>query len=227
MNPTLSVTLLWLAFGGSHIALSSLSLRPKLVAKLGEMGFMGVYSLVALATFAPMVSIYFGNKHTGPMLWSVSMTPPLVMFVAIVMGIAFILLVAGMVTPSPTSFKPPGQEPKEGDNEPKGVHFITRHAVFMAVGLFGAVHLIPNGSATDVAFFAGFPIFAVLGSIHQDQRKLVTDADHYPAFHSVTALIPFTGKQTLRGIKELAPAAWVGGIVVAYVIRYFHQTFFG
>jgi hypothetical protein len=43
----------------------------------------------------------------------------------------------------------------------------------------------------------------------------------------VTALIPFTGKQTLRGIKELAPAAWVGGIVVACVIRYFHQTFFG
>ena len=75
MSAALTIVLLWFAFAATHLALSSLRLRPRLVGVLGEGGFMGAYSLVALATFVPMVSIYFGNKHTGPMFWSVAVTP--------------------------------------------------------------------------------------------------------------------------------------------------------
>jgi uncharacterized membrane protein len=227
MDPALAVTLLWFAFGATHIVLSSLKLRPRLVAALGEPGFMGVYSLVALATFVPMVTIYFRNKHSGPLLWSVEVTAPVEIFVTIVMGISFIIMVAGNVTPSPTFMKP-GRKP--GDEvepvEATGIHFITRHAVFMSAGLFGLIHLIANGYATDVAFFAGFPIFAVIGSMHQDSRKLITD-HYYPAFYAETALIPFTGKHTLRGIRELTASAWIGGIALTFVIRYFHSNMFG
>ena len=71
---------------------------------------------------------------------------------------------------------------------------------------------------------------SVLGGVladKWDQRKLITDKSTYPAFHAVTALIPFTGKQTLRGIKELPAAAWIGGIGVAVLLRYFHTSLFG
>jgi uncharacterized membrane protein len=40
-----------LAFVGSHLLLSH-PLRPVLAARLGKRGFLGLYSLVALATFA-------------------------------------------------------------------------------------------------------------------------------------------------------------------------------
>lgn len=222
MSPTLTIVLLWVAFAITHLAFSSLKLRPRLVGVLGEFGFMGAYSLIALVTFVPMVGVYFGNKHSGPMLWSIPVTPPIEAFVTLGMGVALLILVAGFITPSPASMV----QGKAGPIELKGIHFITRHAVFMAAGLFGLVHLIPNGFASDIAFFAGFPIFSVIGCIHQDQRKLVTDADRYTEFHAHTPLIPFTGKRTMRGLKEISPIAYLLGITAAVVLRYFHAQWF-
>lgn len=223
LNPTLMIVLLWLAFAFSHMLLSSLKFRPRVVGVLGEKAFMGVYSLIALAAFVPMVSVYFGNKHSGPMLWSIEMTPLVETGITVAMGVAMVLLVAAMVTPTPVAIGAPRDQPIAV----KGVHYITRHGVFMAVGLFGLVHLIPNGFASDVAFFAGFPIFAIVGCRHQDRRKLVTDADRYVEFHAATPLIPFTGRQTLRGLKELSPIGYAGGIALAVLLRYFHAQWFG
>ncbi len=223
MNPTLMIILLWLAFAASHMLLSSLSLRPRAVSVIGERGFMGAYSLIALATFIPMVRVYFSHKHTGAMLWSLGITPPIEIGISIAMGAALILLVAGLISPSPVSMSVASNQRVAV----KGVHYITRHGVFMAAGLFGLVHLIPNGFASDVAFFAGFPIFAVVGCLHQDQRKLVTDSDRYVEFHAATPLIPFTGRQTLRGLREMSPLAYAIGIGLAVLLRYFHPQWFG
>jgi uncharacterized membrane protein len=223
MSPTLMIVLLWVAFAISHMALSSLKLRPRIIDLLGEKGFMGAYSLIALATFVPMVSVYFRNKHSGPMLWSIAITPPIEWGVIFVMGVAVIILVAGGLTPSPVAMSvSPDQR-----IEVRGIHYITRHGVFMGVGLFGLVHLIPNGFASDVAFFGGFPIFAIAGCIHQDRRKLVTDAERYTEFHAATPLIPFTGGQTLRGLRELSFVAYAVGISLAIALRYFHAQWFG
>lgn len=223
MSPTSTIILLWLAFAVSHMLLSSLALRPRIVALLGEKAFMGVYSLVALATFIPMVSVYFGNRHSGPMLWSVSITPPIEIGISLVMGVVLVLLVASIVTPSPVSM---AVRPNQAV-EVKGVHFITRHGMFMAAGLFGLVHLIPNGFASDIAFFAGFPIFAVIGCVHQDRRKLTTDSERYAEFHAATPLIPFSGAKTLRGLRELSPIAYGVGIALAVLLRHFHVQWFG
>jgi uncharacterized membrane protein len=223
MNPTSLIVLLWLAFGASHMLLSGLKIRPRLVGVFGEKGFMGVYSLIALATFVPLVTVYFRNKHSGPMLWSIAITPPIEWGVILVMGVAMIILVAGFLTPSPAAMNvSPDQR-----IEVRGVHYITRHGVFMAVGLFGLVHLIPNGFTSDIAFFGGFPIFAIAGCIHQDRRKLVTDATRYGEFHAATPLIPFTGGQTLRGLRELSFVAYSVGISLAIALRYFHAQWFG
>jgi len=223
MNPTMMIVLLWLAFAASHMLMSSLMLRPRIVGVLGEKGFMGVYSLIALVTFVPLVSVYFGNKHSGSMIWSIAITPPLELGIILVMGVAVIILVAGILTPSPAAMS----VAPDASIEVKGVHYITRHGLFMGVGLFGLVHLIPNGFASDIAFFGGFPIFAIVGCIHQDRRKLVTDSARYGEFHAATPLIPFTGSQTLRGLRELSFVAYAVGISLAIALRYFHAQWFG
>ena len=69
MKESFIVLLWWLLFGGSHIALSSPRLRPRLVARLGERPFQGFYSLVAFATLVPLFGYYFRHKHAGPQLW--------------------------------------------------------------------------------------------------------------------------------------------------------------
>lgn len=223
MSPTLTIVALWVAFALSHMALSSLKLRPRLVSVLTPNGFLGAYSVLSFAFFVPLVSTYFRHKHTGAMLWSIRVTPALEVAIVVVMGIALTMLIAGVLTPSPASISGRGPEAAEA----KGVQLVTRHAVFMAVAIFGAVHLIPNGFASDVAFFAGFPVFAVLGSWHQDQRKLVTEAERYGPFYASTPWLPFTGARTVEGLSRIKPLTYALGIGATALVRYFHASWFG
>jgi uncharacterized membrane protein len=220
MSATLAIVALWLGFAGSHMLLSSRTLRPRLVAGLGERAFLGVYSLVSFAFFIPLVSVYFANKHAGPLLWSIPIGTPLRWALYAGMAVAYVLIVAGLVRPSPASIVP-------GDPTPRGAQWLTRHPLLMGLGLFGLLHLVPNGNAADVAFFGGFPIFAIVGCLHQDQRKLAAGTPGFAAFHRQTPFLPFTGSSTGRGIRELGPMVIVGGLGVTLLLRYFHADWFG
>jgi uncharacterized membrane protein len=88
------------------------------------------------------------------------------------------------------------------------------------------VHLPSNGSATDVAFFGGFVLFTLVGTWHQDRRKLAMGVPGYREFVAATPFLPFTRLGLLRGVRELAPAAAIG-IVATVVVRHFHAAWFG
>src|SRR5215813_6140325 len=107
MSSAFLIAALWIAFAGSHMALSSGRLRPRIVAALGEeRRFLGLYSAIALAIFVPLVAIYFRHKHEGTYLGSLAGIPGLRLAMFIGMGAAFALLVAGLVRPSPGSVAP-------------------------------------------------------------------------------------------------------------------------
>jgi uncharacterized membrane protein len=222
MGASLAILLLWLLFAGTHVALSSLRLRPRLVERLGERGFQGVFSLLAVATLAPLVYAYFTHKHAGPLLWSIPLAPGLRWLLYLGMGVAVVLMVAGLVTPSPAALGAP-----ESAAEPRGVQLLTRHALFMGLGLLGLLHLVPNGFLADAVFFAGFPAFALLGCWHQDRRKLVTAGERFRRFHARTPFLPFTGGETLRGLRELSRPALVGGVGATVLLRVLHPALFG
>ncbi len=57
-----SLIIAGIAFCGSHVLLSSTGLRGSLRDQLGERGFLAVYSLTALATFAWFLLAY---SHTS------------------------------------------------------------------------------------------------------------------------------------------------------------------
>src|SRR5688572_2989498 len=121
MDSALGIAALWLAFAGSHMVLSSRGLRPRIVAALGnEFRFQGLYSLIALGIFVPLVATYFRHKHEGPYLGSLAGVPGLRWLMFAGMGAAFALLVASLVRPSPASVVP-------GKAEVRGVYHVTRH----------------------------------------------------------------------------------------------------
>src|SRR5437016_2839813 len=122
MSPTLEIVLWWVAFAGSHLLLSSLPVRSRLVAVMGARLFQGLYSPVAL--------------------------------------------------------------------------------------------------------FGCFVIFALVGAKHQDARKIATNVPGYREFCAATPFLPFTGGETLRGLREAAPAAVIG-VAATVVVRYFHAAWFG
>ena len=220
MSPTAAIVALWAGFAVTHIGLSSLRVRQPLIARIGAPAFLGLYSLVAFAFFVPLVWTYFAHKHDGPWLWLVERGRALHWTMYVGMGVAFVLLVASFVRPSPAGIVP-------GDPEPRGVYRITRHPLIMALALFGALHTIPNASAADVAFFGGFLAFGLLGAWHQDRRKLALGVPGFRAFYEATPFLPFTGRETLRGVRELSPAVVATGIAAAALVRWFHPSWFG
>lgn len=221
MSPTAQVVLLWLAFALTHLGLSSTPIRTRLTRTVGELGFQLLYSAVALVLFVPLVRTYFVWKHAGIWLWQLERGPVLLWFVYIGMGLAFVLLLGGILRPSPVSLR------SGGSYEPRGVMRITRHPVLMAVALFGLFHLLPNGRTTDLAFFGGFVLFTPIGAWHQDRRKLANGDPRFKEFHAKTPFIPFAGRGALRGIAEFSPVAAVLGVAATVVLRYFHATWFG
>lgn len=215
-----AIAFLLLGFGASHVVLSSTRLRPRLVGALGEPGFLGLYSLVVAAFFVPATWLHFTHRHAGPMLWQPGIGAAARWAIYLAMGVAFVLIAASFVNPSPASMG-------RAACEPRGVHFLTRHPQNMGIALFSLLHLVPNSFASDLAYFGGLAAFAVIGSWHQDLRKQVQGPVGYADFVAVTPFFPFTGKQTLRGFRELSPIAIGLGVVATLLLRVFHPQLFG
>ena len=221
MKDTAVIVVLLLLFASSHMLLSSRTIRAGLVARLGDKRFLAMYSIVALGLFAPLVYYYLTHRHTGPLLWSVPDTNAVEFVLVLANLIGFVLLVAGVMTPSPAAVTGAPLD------EPKGVHRITRHAVFMGMGIWALAHVIANGYASDVAFFGGIVLFVLIGSWHQDRRKLAGGDPRFERFHAATAFIPFTGREAMRGLMEMPPVAVIVGVVIALVARYLHPSIGG
>jgi uncharacterized membrane protein len=214
----------WLAFAGTHTVLSGTTTRPALIARVGERGFQGLYSLVAFATFVPLVRTYFAHKHSGPLLWHLTAVPGVRGLAVVLAGVAVVLLVLAFAQPSPTGLMP--GVPRRA----RGVTRITRHALFMAIGLWGLAHALANGFLSDVLFFGGFVVYALYGSWHQDIRKQADGGPDMSAFYAETSLLPFaaiTGGRNRLVLGEIPIVAVILGVVVAVLLYTFHRQWFG
>jgi uncharacterized membrane protein len=228
MSIVVDLALLWVAFAGSHVLLSSERFRPRLAARLGAQGFRGVYSLVALATFVPLVWVYATHKHAGPLLWT-TLGPPVIARAAnhLLMAVALVLFASSL---APASAAPSAMQLQGGGVfHVRGMTRITRHPTFVAFALFGIAHLLVNGNLGDVVFFGGFPLYSWIGARHQDTR-MARERAAYRDVIAHTSVLPFgailAGRQSLI-VRELPVAGMVVGLLLAVVLRTFHATLFG
>ncbi len=226
MGTTLLIGGFWAAFAGTHVWLSSARTRAALIERVGPQSFQGIYSLVALATFVPLVWIFARHKHAGPLLW-MTLGPPTIARVAnyVLMALAVILVIASLL-PSST---PPSSMLAHGRAEARGMARITRHPMLAGFGVFGVAHLLMNGTLGDVLFFGGFPLYAWIGGRHQDSRKART-VPGYESLLATTSIVPFAaiiaGRQRLVA-RELPIAAIAIGLVATVLLRTYHHQIFG
>ena len=223
--PAWSQIVFWMfAFAATHMAMASLQLRPRLVAALGQQGYLGVYSLVSFATFVPAVWIYLKHIHTGPLLWMLRDVPGMHTFAFALAAISFAFVIAAPTQPSPVSLTAGA-----GRTRAYGLTRITRHPMFVWLGLWGLAHVLMNGYAADVAFFGGLFAVGLLGCMHQDTRKRVTEKGRLDGYFAETSLVPFAAIATGRNrlvLSELPWPALAAGVIVALVLYSQHQRMF-
>jgi uncharacterized membrane protein len=224
MDPVAEIALWTGLFVGMHFLLSSRPVRTRLVGLVGAQPFRGIYSLVAIGMFIPMVVVFGHNKHAGAMLWNLRGEPAVRGLTWLLMFLAVILLVAGLINPNPAAIGAPSR------NRPTSILKITRHPSFVAFVCFGLGHLLMNGWAGDVIFFGGFVVLGIVGGIHQDRRKLQEIGAPYREFLAATSFFPGGALISRRVQWSRGDMPWTAagvGIAAAIALVVFHPLMFG
>ena len=216
----------WLMFGGTHIIGSSIPVRTYLIRRVGNLGFKGVYSLVALATFIPLCYYYFNHKHAGYILYNSGNFMQLP--AQLLMLAAFITLLQGLVSANPMTTQ--AELSGRFINSGHGIQRITRHSQNVSFGLFGLAHLLVNPYMGDWIFFGGFIVYGIVSAMHQDRRLRATGPVQVKEFMADTSAIPFAaiirGKQRF-GLEEYYPPALVASTVLFILLKLLHPMLFG
>ncbi len=197
------LALLWISFALTHVVPSSARLRPRLVGALGPGPYLGLYSLVALGLFVPLMWLYLTHRHGGEMLWNLrseSWARPLSIAIS---GLGFTLLIASFAQPSALGMAP-------ASPEVRGLARITRHPMNMGFVAIAVGHLLLNGFTNDLVFFGGLGLYGLLGSVAQDRRKRAATADRLAEYFEQTSILPFAAIVTGRNRLALAELPWAG-----------------
>lgn len=216
----------WFLFGGTHILGSSVPVRARLIRSLGLMGFKGLYSIVALATFLPLVWVAWHHRHAGKLLfvpgaWNVHATE-------VLMFLSFLFLALAFASPNPVTTT--SEMSGRFASSARGVHRITRHPMNTAFALFGLAHMLSNPTVGDWIFWGGFVVYALVSAWHQDRRSLATGPAEFRTFHAETSYWPFAAilrKRQRFVLGEIRLTVVLVAVVLFGVLRWLHPRLIG
>jgi uncharacterized membrane protein len=204
------------AFVGSHFLLSH-PLRKRSVRALGELGFMGVYSVVAFLTLGWMIVAYRKAPPTAP-LWPVG--DVLWVLATVVMLIASILLMGSLIR---NPALPTGGRPGSFPETARGVYAVTRHPMMWAFALWGLCHIAVFPVERNIIVAVAMIVLALVGAGLQDRKKERLEPARWPAWESKTSFLPFAaiiaGRARLGGFGV---HALLGGLVVWLAATWAH-----
>jgi uncharacterized membrane protein len=161
----LEFILAYTAFFLSHSIPVRAPLRPWLQARLGTTGFTVAYSALSIGVLAWLI----GAAGRAPFipLWDwapwQNHVPP------VVMGSVCLILAVSIACPNPFSFG--GARNDQFDPTRPGVVRWSRHPLLLALTLWAAAHVVPNGDVAHVILFGTFAVFALTGGRLIDRRK--------------------------------------------------------
>lgn len=194
------------AFVGSHFLLSH-PLRAPIAARIGERGFLGIYSVVAFATLI-WLALAYRTAPTGPLLWPAS--DAIWVIASLVMLAASVLLMGSLI-------RNPAMPEAKTDTVPvaRGVFAITRHPMMWAFALWGVVHILVYPERSNIIVAVAIIMLALVGAAMQDRKNEALQPEFWREWERRTSYWPFaaiaSGRARLGG---LGTHALIGGLVV-------------
>lgn len=178
-----------LLFVGSHLGLSSTGIRARVTGVVGERGFLGLYSLVALATLSYLIWLY-NVLPRYDYLWMPA--PELYGVARAIMPVALILALGGFLVKNPTLVGAEGLlADGQGSDLARGVSRITRHPFQWGVLIWSLAHIVANGDTISVVFFSAFAVLSGAGTVAIDRKKAASLGQSWQAYAGVTSNVPF------------------------------------
>lgn len=203
------------SFVGTHFAMSH-PLRRPLVARLGENGFSGLYSLVAAITLGATVWAYRAAPFTDP-LWSVG--DGLWALATVAMLVALILLMGSLIR-NPAL---PGAAKQAATAQSRGVYGITRHPMLWSFAIWGGSHILILPITKNIVLSSAIIFLSLVGAACQDRKKAQLDPQGWSAWQGRTSYLPFAAiAQGRARFGGFGLHAVLGGIVVWLAATWAH-----
>jgi uncharacterized membrane protein len=212
----LSLLLAALFFTGIHLGVAGTAIRDRAIGILGKNGYTAAFAVASVIGLGWLVTSY----NRAPYLVTWGMLEWWKPVAIILMLPAALLVVIGLTTPNPTAVAQEGRVAQP----PRGIVRITRHPFLTGVGLWALVHLIGNGDAASLVFFATWAIVALAGTVSIDAKRRRLLGAAWEPFAAQTSIVPFAAIAAGRnrfisreiglwrwGIALLAYALMLGG----------------
>lgn len=159
------LTLGLVVFFTVHLFTGARQARERLIARLGEKAYKGLYSLLALLG---LVLIIWGKARAPlepfwePPTWGRHLAMSL-------MPLAFISLAASHMATNLKRF--------------------TAHPMLWGIALWATLHLLANGDRASVALFGSFALYAAFAMLSQTQRGVRPTGKPVPLIRDVVVVI--------------------------------------
>lgn len=203
-----------IAFVGTHFLLSH-PLRAPVVGRIGERGFLVLYSLVAFATLI-WLALAYRAAPPAPLLWPAGNA--LWAVASVVMLAASVLLMGSLIRNPALPMAAAGAVP-----EARGVFAITRHPMMWAFALWGAAHILVYPDPSNIVVSVAIIVLALVGAAMQDRKKQALQPDFWRGWEARTSYWPFAaigaGRARFGGFGMHALA---GGLVIWLAATWAH-----
>ena len=182
------------AFVGTHLLMSH-PLRAALVARLGDKGFMGLYSLVSFATLGWVVVAFRAAPAAAP-LWAVG--DGLWMAASALVWLAM-LMISGSLKGNPAA---PGPDAATLLERPAtGMFAISRHPMMWGFALVSFSHMAVAPMAANLILWGAMAFLALAGAAGQDRKNAKLLGDGWKGWQARTSFLPF-------GLQLSGRASW-------------------
>jgi uncharacterized membrane protein len=191
-----------LAFMLIHAAPAS-GIRPWLVARVGERGYLAAFSVLSLVLLVWMARAYGAALPAAP-LWIAGM--PLRVVIALLMLVPFWLIVAANTERNPAAVG--GGAILEKSAAPRGVFTMTRHPLMVGIACWAALHLFANADFPSMILFASLIATALVGAWLQDRRKEREIGVAWRRYLAQTSFMPFGAIRQGRTRLDTSDVTW-------------------
>jgi uncharacterized membrane protein len=196
-------------FVGIHVFVSGTSLRGAIVARTGEVVYQTAFSLVSLLGLIWLGWAYAAAEPAQlwePAAWLRPITHLLTL-------IAFLLVVIGVATPSPTAVG--GEAALSQGVGASGILRITRHPFLWGVALWAVAHLLVSADLASWIFFGALLLLALVGPPSIDAKRARIYGEQWTRFADSTSSVPFLAISQGRNRLSLAE---IGGWRIALAL---------
>ncbi|SMY06373.1 NnrU family protein [Flavimaricola marinus] len=216
----------WLGFAaifGLFFVTHSVPVRPsiksRIVAVLGPIGFAVSYSALSVG----MLTI---------LIWSAGQAPVVQLWAQMAwhrhlvhLGMLAVCLILAFAIARPNPFSFGGARNHAFDPTRPGIVRLRRHPILIALGLWAALHILPNGDLAHAVLFAVLGGFAVAGRALVDRRRRrEIGPDAWDRLNTEVANGPYIHAPASVGGAALR----LGAAVLAFVfLIWLHPIFIG